>query len=73
MGRALQVEWQETEAELKQGYRREKHRQKRERLLVLWHLRQGKRVEEVAQMTGIAYRLIQRWVSWYRQGGLDEV
>lgn len=73
MGRALQVEWQETEEELKQAYRREKHPQRRERLLVLWHLRQGKRVEDVAQMSGTAYRLIQRWVSWYRHGGLGEV
>jgi transposase len=73
MGRSLQVEWQETELDLKQKYRQEKHRQRRERLFVLWHLRQGKRVEAVAQMTGIAYRVIQRWVAWYRYGGLGEV
>lgn len=73
MGRALQVEWQETEEDLKHRYRREKHQQRRERLMVLWHLRQGKRIEDVAQMTGTAYRVIQRWVSWYRQGGLVEV
>jgi len=73
MGRGLQVEWQESEEDLKQAYRREKHRQRRERLFALWHLRQGERVEEVAQMTGTAYRVIQRWVSWYRHGGLAEV
>jgi DNA-binding transcriptional regulator YbjK len=62
MGRSLQVEWQETADDLKQKYREEKQVQRRERLLVLWHLRQGKRVEDVAQMTGRGYRLIQRWV-----------
>jgi transposase len=73
MGHTLQVEWQETADDLKQRYRQEKHVQRRERLLVLWHLRQGKRVEDVVQMTGRGYRLIQRWVSWYRHGGLVEV
>ena len=73
MGRVLQVEWQETVEDLKQRYRQEKHVQRRERLLVLWHLRQGKRVEDVAQITGTGYRLIQSWVSWYRHGGLSEV
>lgn len=73
MGRALQVEWQETAEDLKQRYRQEKQVQRRQRLFVLWHLRQGKRVEEVAQMTATGYRLIQRWVAWYRHGGLVEV
>jgi len=73
MGRSLQVDWQETEEELKQRYRREKHPQRRERLFALWHLRTGKRIEDVSQLTGTAYRVIQRWVAWYRQGGLGEV
>ena len=73
MGRTLQVDWQETAEELKQGNRREKHPQRRERLFALWHLRNGKRIEDVSQLTGTAYRVIQRWVGWYRQGGLVEV
>lgn len=73
MGRRLQVEWQEDVKELKQLYRQEKHPQRRERLFALWHLRCGKRVEDVSEMTGTAYRVIQRWVAWYREGGLAEV
>jgi len=73
MGRRLQVEWQEEAEELKQRYRGEKHVQRRERLFVLWHLRCGKRVEEVAEITGTSCRVIQRWVAWYREGGLGEV
>ena len=73
MGRRLQVDWQETAEELKQKYRREKHAQRRERLMTLWHLREGKRVQEVSQMTGTDVRIIQKWLSWYRTAGLSEV
>jgi hypothetical protein len=64
MGRRLQVEWQEESEDLKRRYRQEKHPQRKERLLVLWHLRDGKRVEEVAAITGTGCRVIQRWVAW---------
>lgn len=73
MGRRLQVAWQETAEELKQKYRREKHPQRRERLMTLWHLREGKRVKDVSQMTGTDVRIIQKWLSWYRRAGLSEV
>jgi len=73
MGRRLQVDWQETAEELKQKYRSEKHPQRRERLMTLWHLRAGKRVKEVSQMTGTDVRIIQKWLSWYRTAGLSEV
>ncbi|MBK8139479.1 MAG: helix-turn-helix domain-containing protein [Chloroflexi bacterium] len=73
MGHRLQVEWAES-AELKMRYRQEKQIQRRERLLVLWHLREGKRVEEVAALSGTgSCRVIQRWLSWYREGGIGEV
>lgn len=71
--RRARIEWQETKEDLKRLYRAEKHLQKRERLFALWHLRQGKRIEEVAELSGTAYRVIQRWLAWYRQGGLAEV
>jgi len=73
MGRSLQVEWQETAEELEQRYRGEKHYQRRERLLTLWHLRRGKQIKEVSAMTGRGERRIREWVSWYRSGGLSEV
>lgn len=73
MGRRLQVNWQESVEELESLYRGEKHYQRRERLLTLWHLRQGRQIKEVSQMTGRDERRIRAWVSWYRSGGLDEV
>lgn len=73
MGRSLQVEWQESSEELKQKYRAEKHPQRRERLFVLWHLHSGKQIRQMSKMIGTDERVIQRWVSWYRSGGLEEV
>lgn len=73
MGRRLQVEWQETAEELERGYRAEKHYQRRERLLTFWHLRRGKQIKEVSEMTGRNARRIREWVAWYRVSGLSEV
>jgi transposase len=73
MGRQLEVEWQESAAELKAQYQKEKHPQRRTRLQALWHLRSGKRMQEVVEIVGSPYRVIQRWVAWYRHGGLEEV
>ena len=73
MGRRLQIKWEETAEELRQKYRAEKHLQRRERLMTLWHLREGKQVKQVSQMTGTDVRIIQKWLSWYRVGGLAEV
>jgi transposase len=36
-------------------------------------LRHGYRLTEVAQIIGLSYRTVQRWVDWYRQGGVAEV
>lgn len=36
-------------------------------------LRQGKRISDVSNVVGADYRTIQRWVSWYRDRGLDSV
>lgn len=73
MGQSLQIEWRESAAELKAKYQNEKHAQRRIRLLALWHLRQGKPIQEVVESIGTPYRVIQRWVAWYRQGGLEAV
>jgi len=73
MGRSLEVEWQESTEELKQKYRAEKHPQRRERLFTLWHLRLGKQIREMSAMIGTDERVIQRWIAWYRVGGLEEV
>lgn len=73
MARTLQVDWEESAEEFKQKYREEKHRQRRERLFTLWHLCLGKQIRQMSEMIGTDERVIQRWVSWYRRGGLEEV
>jgi transposase len=73
MGRHLEIEWEQSIEELKQLYKQEGHHQRRTRLQALWHLRSGKRIADVVEITGASYRSIQDWISWYRQGGLKEV
>lgn len=73
MGRHVQIEWHESSEELKQLYRNEQHPQRRTRLQALWHLRNGKRIQDVVDITGMSYRSVQQWLSWYRRGGLSEV
>jgi transposase len=69
----LKVAWAESAEELEPLYKAEKQVEQRTRLLALWHLRQGKRIEDVVEMLGVAYRTLQNWVNWYRCGGLAEV
>ena len=73
MGRHVQIDWQETEAELKQMFRAEKHRQRRTRLQALWLMRQGRTMTAVSPLLGVHYRTVQRWAAWYRTGGISEV
>lgn len=72
-GRPFTIYWQESEDELFEKYRGEKNLQRRTRLQGLWQLRKGKSLEEVSQLLGVSYRTLQRWIAWYRQGGLEEV
>jgi transposase len=45
----------------------------RTRLHGLWLLRAGRALGEVAQVVGVHYRTVQRWVAWYRAGGVAAV
>jgi transposase len=69
------IEWrtEDTEEALKAAYVRARDRWVRMRLHALWLLRRGWRMDQVAQAVGTDYRSVQRWVAWYRQGGLAEV
>lgn len=73
MGRRLQVKWEESAKELRQLYKQEKHIERRTRLLALWHLRQGKRIQDVVDMLDVGYRRVQEWLAWYRKDGLETV
>ena len=73
MAGRLQIEWRESEEELRKLYKQEKDHQSRTRLQALWQLRQGRGMKEVAELVGVHYRTVQEWVAWYRQGGIAEV
>jgi transposase len=72
-GRKLDIDWQEDEATLHELYQQEHDHQDRRRLQTLWLLRKGYKQEEAADAVGIHRRTVQRWVAWYREGGLAEV
>lgn len=74
-GRSLQSAWREedTDEALKAAYRAEPDGSVRTRLHGLWLLRAGWSLRLVAELLGTHYRSVQRWVAWYRQGGLPAV
>jgi len=75
-GRPFVVAWrdEDTEEALRTAYRGEREAAVRQRLQALWLLRGGERlVGEVAAIVGVDYRTVQRWVAWYRSGGIEAV
>ena len=74
-GRPLVIDWASADdaARLKALYQAERRADVRPRLHALWLLRTGRRIREVAAVLGVHERNIQRWVGWYRTGGLAEV
>jgi transposase len=66
------VTWREndTEAALKAAYLGEREGVVRARLHALWLLRVGRSLGVVTAALGVNYRSVQRWVAWYRRGGL---
>lgn len=72
-GRPLVINWTETAEELDERFQRERNGHRRARLQALLLLRRGHQLGEVGQAVGVDYRTVQRWVSWYRKGGLDSV
>jgi transposase len=74
-GRPFEVAWgeEDTAGALKAAYQRERDPEIRTWLQGLWLLRCGWGWGRVAEAMGIHYRSVQRWVAWYREGGLPEV
>ena len=74
-GRPFKVVWREedTPEALKAAYQKERDSEVRTRLHGLWLLRCGWRLGMVTEVVGTHYRTVQRWVGWYREGGLPEV
>ena len=74
-GRPFEVAWREedTANALKALYQGERNVELRTRLHGLWLLRSGWRLPSVAGAVGVHYRTVQRWVGWYREGGIQNV
>ena len=75
IGRPFRVNWhpEDTPEALRAAYRAERDTMLRMRLHALWLLRPGRRMGEVASVVDVHYRTLQKWVSWYRMGGVEEV
>jgi transposase len=74
-GRKLRVEWaaEDDAASLRERYRRERRAHVRPRLQGLWLVRAGRTTREAAEVVGAQERTVQRWLAWYREGGLAGV
>lgn len=74
-GRRFEVAWREedTAEALKAAYQGERDLELRTRLHGLWLLRCGWGLSSVAEAVGVHYRTVQRWVGWYREGGVPKV
>lgn len=71
-GRKLTVVWaaEDDAASLYARYRRERRADVRPRLHGLWLVRRGHTTRETAEVLGVDERTVQRWLAWYRAGGL---
>jgi transposase len=74
-GRKLTIEWAEEDdaASLHVRYRRERRADVRPRLHALWLVRTGHTTRETAAVLGVDERTVQRWLGWYRAGGLAPI
>jgi transposase len=74
-GRKLRIDWaaEDDAASLRARYRREGRADVRPRLQGLWLVRTGRTTREVAEVVGVEERTVQRWLAWYRAGGLAEL
>jgi transposase len=73
MSKPVVVEWAETADELEERYRAERDVERRKRLGALWRVRAGDRVAEAGRAAGVGGRTVERWLRWYRVGGLADV
>jgi transposase len=73
MSKPVKITWQESPEELYAHYRSAQTLAARKRLHALWLVRQGQGVPAAAQQAGVSTRTVERWLDWYRQGGLEAV
>jgi transposase len=73
MSKPVAVAWAETAEELYERYRDERVVARRKRLQVLWRVRTGDAPSEAGKAAGVGARTVERWLGWYRAGGLASV
>ena len=75
IGRPLRIDWHESDTPeaLKEAYQSQSDVRVRTRLHLLWLVRSGWQIKAASEAVGVHYRSAQRWIEWYRVGGLREV
>jgi transposase len=72
-GRKLTVDWKHTAEELYAHYNNTPNTQIARRFQALALLRRGRTLKETAAIVGVSIRTVQKWLTWYRTGELDEL
>ena len=72
-GRRIKIEWQETDEELYELFVAEVDVKKRQKLQLLWLVRIGNSLRESCRVVAINERTGQRYLKWYREGGVEYV
>ena len=73
MSKPVRVPWAETAEELHTRYVQERAVRRRQRLQALWLVRRGESIAEAAHLAGVGQRSLERWLDWYRHGGVAAV
>ena len=73
VARPIRVDWAESAEELYQRFTAEQDLHRRTRLQALWLVRDGRSVADASVLAGVGRRSLERWLGWYRQGGLAAV
>lgn len=73
MSKPVAVEWAEEAEALRERFAAERVVERRKRLQALWLVRRGEGVDRAAEQAGVGKRTVDRWLAWYREGGLDNV
>jgi transposase len=72
-GRPIKIEWHETEDELYESFAVEADIKKRQKLQLLWLVRAGNSIRESCRTAAVNERTGQRYLQWYRAGGVENV
>lgn len=72
-GRPVVVPWHNSAEDLQARAKNEVNPHLARRWHALHMLRLGRSVSETAETVGVAYRTVEYWLEWYREGGISEV